>query len=109
MQQSGLVRIYSHTNTHRDMNMLSEAEGHTELRLSKYLIETNLGTPCDVLAYPYGSYSEEWEKAANDMGYKLVCEVSNTAINNTAEGKVPVKRLTVWGSFSAKEILQLIK
>ena len=109
MQHSGLVRIYSHTNTHRDMNTLSRAESNTELRLSKYLIETKLGTPCDVLAYPYGSYSGELEQAAYDMGYKLVCEVSDTAINNTAEGPEPIKRLTVWGSFTAKEILQLIK
>ena len=50
MQNSGLVSIQSHTYSHFDLTTLDEFSLLRELRLSKYLVEKNLGTDCDILS-----------------------------------------------------------
>ena len=40
-----------------------------ELRGSRECIETELGRPCHVIAYPYGENDERVRKAAKEAGY----------------------------------------
>ena len=109
MQQSGLVSIQSHTYSHSDLTVLNTFQLERELRLSKYLIEKNLGTKCDILAFPYGNYNQEVAGAAKRAGYKVVAQVGETGVNtvDTVNTK-PFVRITAYGSWSGDDLIMMI-
>ena len=72
MQDSGLVRFYSHTATHALCDELSEAEVAKELVSSKAAIEAELGNECPYLCWPKGAFSGNAISAAKKAGYKAV-------------------------------------
>lgn len=110
MQQSGLVSIQSHTYSHDDLATLDSFQLERELRLSKYLIEKNLGTKCDIVAFPYGSCNQQVVDAAKRAGYKVTAQVGETGTNPLADaGKVPFTRITAYGSWSGEELIKVIK
>lgn len=65
------MELGSHAMTHRDLRKLEDAELHDELARSKAEIEDITGTPCRVIAYPFGLHDERVEAAARDAGYEL--------------------------------------
>lgn len=72
MQDSGLVRFYSHTATHALCDVLGEAELADELKLSKSVIEAELGGECPYLCWPKGRFTDDAIVAAKKAGYKAV-------------------------------------
>jgi peptidoglycan/xylan/chitin deacetylase (PgdA/CDA1 family) len=77
LQQTGLFDLQSHTYWHpnfkRDKRKLSPAAFQKEvwfqLSKSKAVLEKKFGTKVDLLAWPFGIYDEELEKAAAKAGY----------------------------------------
>jgi peptidoglycan/xylan/chitin deacetylase (PgdA/CDA1 family) len=69
MTATGLVKIYSHTKTHRNCKELSMAELKEELEGSKKAIEEMLNTPCPYLCLPYGRFNRVTTEAAIEAGY----------------------------------------
>jgi peptidoglycan/xylan/chitin deacetylase (PgdA/CDA1 family) len=63
------VEIGSHTLTHRHLTRLGDAELREELTESKERLETELGRPCPLLAYPFGEEDARARRAARDAGY----------------------------------------
>lgn len=109
MNDSGYVDIQSHTHTHSDMTALTAEEVRYEFRMSRYLIEKNLGKKCEFLAYPYGYYNTDVLNTATDAGFLITSQVAND-ISSTAYGKIePVKRITTWGSLTPQQLLELIE
>ena len=104
MNQSGLISIQSHTYTHRDITLLSQFEALREIRYSKYLIEKNLGTKCKVLAFPYGFHNPTHIKLAHDAGYDLTVKVGNYGKNTPGQGQDALVRITVYGSWTGKDL-----
>ncbi len=109
MQQSGLVSIQSHTNSHTDLLTMNSYDIEREIRLSKYLIEKNLGTECDFLAFPFGSCNNEIVNSAYKAGYKVVSQVGETG-ENTLEDVTsnPLVRITVYGSWTGDDLIMMI-
>jgi peptidoglycan/xylan/chitin deacetylase (PgdA/CDA1 family) len=70
LQRRGM-EIGSHTMTHEDLRLLSDAELDAQLRDSKGALEEVTGRPCRTLAYPYGLYDERVVAAAGRAGYEL--------------------------------------
>ncbi|RKY17929.1 MAG: hypothetical protein DRQ55_14595 [Planctomycetota bacterium] len=65
--------IGSHTHTHRILAHLDLTEQEQELRMSKAILEGQLGTPVDTLAYPVGgasAYTQETQELARRCGYR---------------------------------------
>lgn len=114
MQNSGVIDIYSHSHTHRNMSELTVAQLQAELRLSKYLIEKNLGKNCNIFAYPYGGYSESTFKMAAYAGYKMQILVNDLqenefcVANKVSDGLEKFTRLTMSGSMSADELIEML-
>lgn len=54
---SGLVTVGAHTHTHANLARTDELTVERELRMSKDLIEDNLGVRCEHFAYPWGATS----------------------------------------------------
>ncbi len=110
MQQSGLVSIQSHTYDHKNLAELDSFQLERELRLSKLIIEKNLGTKCNIVAFPYGSCNQKVIDAAKRAGYKVTAQVGETGTNSVSNaGKVPFKRITAYGSWSGQDVLRIIK
>lgn len=110
MQQSGLVSIQSHTYSHYDLATLNAFQLEREFRLSKYLIEKNLGTKCDIVAFPYGSCNQQVVDAAKRAGYKVTAQVGETGTNPLSDaGKVPFTRITAYGSWNGEDLIRIIK
>ncbi len=72
----GGVSIQSHGASHRRFSELSLAEQQDELLLSKAALEDKLGSPVQVIAFPYGdpgANEEEGARALRDTGYHAAC------------------------------------
>lgn len=114
MQESGIVEIQSHSHTHRDMTSLSVAQLQEELRISRYLIETNLKESCYAFSYPFGRYNETTSRLARYAGYRMQILVNDaesgedSLANNVEEGIEHFTRLTVYGSMTADDLIRLI-
>ena len=109
MQQSGLIEIQSHSHSHKELALFDIAEIIREIRLSKYLIETNLNKECNFFAYPYGSISESAIQAVWAAGYKVQCQVGDYGYNTVETLSQPLLRITVNGNLSAEELLDMIE
>lgn len=70
LEASNLVRIGSHTLSHRRMAELSEIEQKLEFEGSRSWLDGKLGRPTYLLAYPYGSYNKQTYEAARAAGFR---------------------------------------
>ena len=71
MQAAGMS-FGSHTHTHRILSKLPFAEQREELRLSREILERELGRPVDTFAYPVGdrsSFNADTLRALADTGF----------------------------------------
>ncbi len=115
MQDSGLIDIESHTNDHVKLGQLDADTVNYELRKSKYLIEKNLGKTCDMIAYPYGSYSDTAIQASKKAGFIAQCLVGDDAtdidyeVNIPRDGVMNLTRITVSGTMGNVNIIELVR
>ena len=70
------VEIGAHSVSHPDLSTLSYEEALGELAGSKSGLETVLGEPVEVAAYPYGRANEETVRACRDAGFVAACAAS---------------------------------
>ncbi len=99
MHSSGLIEIGSHTHNHHrwadDELGLTRAEYlKTELRTSKDMIETMLGTDCKALCWPWGDYDEESVRIATETGYGALF-TTEKGTNSTAGDLSRLKRIVI--------------
>jgi peptidoglycan/xylan/chitin deacetylase (PgdA/CDA1 family) len=66
LQRNG-VSVQSHGASHRWFSKLTPHEQERELFLSKEVLEDNLGSAVDVLAFPYGDNGKEHEETAKSL------------------------------------------
>lgn len=115
MSDSGIIDIQSHTNDHLKLATVSMDIVNFELRKSKYLIEKNLGKTCDMIAYPYGSYTDSIIMASKKAGYATQCLVGDDAttidyeVNMPRDGVEHLTRITVSGLMGNVNVLELIR
>lgn len=102
------VDIQSHTYSHsflseRRHGRLSAAQYvrwlQTELVESKKVIEEETGRPVKYLAYPYGDYDENVERAVSDAGYEgaFTC---NYGASKRGQDPFKLRRVMVFGNTS---------
>jgi peptidoglycan/xylan/chitin deacetylase (PgdA/CDA1 family) len=83
LQATGLFDMQSHTFWHpnfkKEKRKLKPAEYQklvdTQLTKSKASLEKRFGTTVDVLAWPFGIYDDELEKAATKAGYVMALSI----------------------------------
>ena len=71
MKEGGLIRLYSHFNTHVYINELEKDDLLRGLKSSFAYLEKRLGETDLFFAYPHSSYSEETISALYDFGVRL--------------------------------------
>jgi peptidoglycan/xylan/chitin deacetylase (PgdA/CDA1 family) len=95
MSASGLVTFGSHTHTHRHFIRSEPYKNlEEELRMSKSLIETNLGKSCDHLAWPWGDYEPAWTELAKKLGYTSI-STTKAGANIFGGNPLELKRINV--------------
>ena len=115
MEDSGLIDIQSHTASHKALGTIDYSRLVTELRKSKYTIEKNLGKECDMIAFPYGSYTDEVKAAAKSAGYKLQTLVDDKSteedfqVNIPSEGVESLTRMTISGTMGNVNVIEIIR
>ena len=109
MEQSGVIDIESHSHTHKDFSTLSKEESLYEIRMSKYLIEKNMGKKVTVFAYPYGFDNEYSQDLIKVAGYDIINYVGEKGSNSVDGGLDRLKRLTVAGNYTTERLLELIR
>jgi len=80
LDQSGMVEIASHTQSHPDLTRMSAAQRWTELAKSKDLIEQHLGHPCTSFVYPSGRYDGATVADARRAGYQIAFTTNGGAV-----------------------------
>jgi peptidoglycan/xylan/chitin deacetylase (PgdA/CDA1 family) len=68
LQEAGW-EVGSHTRTHPRLTNLDDDAMRDELTQSRHEIATNLSSPCETIAYPYGDVDERVAGAARSAGY----------------------------------------
>jgi peptidoglycan/xylan/chitin deacetylase (PgdA/CDA1 family) len=88
------VEIGAHGHSHRALDVLTHAEAHEEIALSKQLLEDALGHPVSSFAYPHG-YANRWTKdEVRRCGFHSACGVRN-AFSHPEDDRWQLARLTV--------------
>jgi peptidoglycan/xylan/chitin deacetylase (PgdA/CDA1 family) len=64
------VKIGSHTVSHADLTELGTEEAFHELRRSREDLEAIVGTPVELVAFPYGKCTEQVAEQARRAGYR---------------------------------------
>lgn len=93
------IDIESHTVNHVHLNSLSYEEQLKELKDSKSKIESITNKPVLSIAYPFGDYNENSEKAATAAGYSLAF-TTNRGLANKSDNKVSLDRIYVSSDYS---------
>jgi peptidoglycan/xylan/chitin deacetylase (PgdA/CDA1 family) len=94
--------IGSHTATHTVLTAMSPTELAEELRTSKARIESELGRPCEWLAYPNGhrpDFSPAAEQAAREAGYSAALAMTGRA-NPRSLDPFAIDRVCIPGDLS---------
>ena len=94
MAQEGIITFGSHTVNHYGLGNCDEDIIYSELFRSKETIEEWTGKPCLALSLPGGSWKQEVNEIAKDVGYKYIFN-SVPGINNLSTGFYNIKRYCV--------------
>jgi peptidoglycan/xylan/chitin deacetylase (PgdA/CDA1 family) len=78
MAQAG-IRFGSHTQTHQILTTVEGDKAHEEVLGSKAAIESMLGKPCAVFAYPNGNRSAETRRILAGAGFELAVTTERSA------------------------------
>lgn len=108
MQQSGVISIQSHSNTHRDFSLLSDDEAFEDMLVSKRLIESSLGTGCVVFSYPYGKFTTASRSFSELSGFAMEAFVADSSANTVDADTCEFYRLTVDGVISGDDLVRKI-
>jgi peptidoglycan/xylan/chitin deacetylase (PgdA/CDA1 family) len=101
------VEVAAHSCSHPQLDQLPQRQVESELRISKEVLEAELGRAVEGMAYPYGYSTAAVRQTAFDVGYRYACIVGNGTVGpNCDEFALP--RLTVSRSTGQREFSQII-
>lgn len=69
----------SHTLNHPRLTQLDDEQARQELEQSRKILEDNLGTKIDLLAYPYGNTDLRIQRLTSESGYTAACGIDRGA------------------------------
>lgn len=95
MEDSGLVKIESHTHTHLRYNpSILDEQIFSELKRSKEIIERNLNKVCRHIAWPWGRCDDQLAEIARECGY---CSALTTqrGPNSVGSDIMKIKRFAI--------------
>jgi peptidoglycan/xylan/chitin deacetylase (PgdA/CDA1 family) len=116
LKKSGLFEIQSHTYWHpnfkRERKKLSltalDTLILTQLKKSKSRLETEMGAPVDMLAWPFGIYDDSLIKKAADVGYQATFTIERRHATQ-ADSVMKLPRYLLVNADSGRAFVQLLQ
>jgi peptidoglycan/xylan/chitin deacetylase (PgdA/CDA1 family) len=92
MSASGLVRLESHSHSHR--NYVAGIDTlKKDVELSMHLLEKNLGRRPRYFAYPFGIFNTETDEILLSCGFEKLLTVESTRVKGkSVEGRFGISR-----------------
>lgn len=107
MQRAG-VAFHSHTRSHASLPALDDQQLATELAGSRAELKALLGTPVDLLAYPFGHVDERVARAAKQAGYRAAFS-TQPGFNRRDVDRHRIRRIDVYGTDTSSQLLRKVK
>lgn len=107
MQRAG-VSFQSHTCSHASLPMLDEKRLAAELADSRCTLETLLGRPVDLLAYPFGHVDERVVEAAKRAGYRAAFS-TQPGFNRRDVERYRIRRIDIYGTDTPAMLLRKMR
>jgi len=108
MENDG-IEFGIHTATHQNLTAVPAEQAAREISKSKQDMETALGHPVLVFAYPYGRYNETTEKEVAIAGFKAAVTTVVGKNQLQPEDHFALKRLRVTGYITRDEFVNMIE
>jgi peptidoglycan/xylan/chitin deacetylase (PgdA/CDA1 family) len=105
MRREGM-HIGSHGLQHLRLTQLPEPDVHTEVRLSKQILENEVGTAVDTFSYPFGEVNEMVAEATRGAGYACAV-VGQGRVDRHARAHF-IPRQEVLGTTTMREFVDLL-
>jgi peptidoglycan/xylan/chitin deacetylase (PgdA/CDA1 family) len=102
------MEIGSHGKSHRPLTELPPEEMVRELRESREVLESRLGTPVRALSAPRGFWSGSVAAAVQAAGYEAAW-VSTIGTNGRETSPIGLRRIVVRGQFSVDRIVAMVE
>jgi peptidoglycan/xylan/chitin deacetylase (PgdA/CDA1 family) len=103
---SGLIELQPHTRSHPRLAELATEEARSEVVSSMLDMQAMLGLPCNIFAYPYGSYSRETDRIVRESGFTAACTVREGTVSGSSDPyllpRVSIDSSTTWPQFKGK-------
>ncbi|MFW6164043.1 MAG: polysaccharide deacetylase family protein, partial [Planctomycetota bacterium] len=93
--RDGGMEIGSHTLSHARLTTLAADDAYDELDQSKHLLESKLGQPVDLLAYPAGAHNQDVMDLAAEAGYEAAFTTEVGPVRPGDDG-FALRRIGVW-------------
>ena len=102
MVTSGIVEFGSHTNTHRDLTLLSQEDAWEEIQGSRERLEERLDLTVSSFCYPISRTSECVKALVDRAGYTHACRTGASGGDVFELPRVGIYRHTGWTEFKFK-------
>lgn len=93
------VEIGAHGQSHRELDVLSEAEARAEIAGSKQSLESVVERRVDTFAYPHGYHGNNVRRLVIDAGFTSACAVKEGA-SSPEDDPFALARITIRGETS---------
>jgi peptidoglycan/xylan/chitin deacetylase (PgdA/CDA1 family) len=103
----GVTEIGAHTVSHPHLDLLTDSEARSELRISREALEDCIGDWVTSLAYPHGSHTRRTTTLARDSGYLTAHAVKN-ALSHTGDDVFAVARFTVQAETPRSRVMTVL-
>ncbi|MGN0136905.1 polysaccharide deacetylase family protein [Anaerotignum sp.] len=109
MENSGWVKIYSHTADHQPVEAGKEEEFLASVQRSEEALDENLTADhVKAISYPNGRYTEESQRLLEEDGYVLQFTVENSVITR-ATSRDALPRIMVSSGMDGKDVVRKIE
>jgi peptidoglycan/xylan/chitin deacetylase (PgdA/CDA1 family) len=100
MQQAGMS-FQSHGHRHVDYSRLDARTAAEQLRLSRQMLEQNLGRRADCFSAPYGLLNRRLIRAAHEAGFQFIFSSRSWPVRprQASAGRLAIYRGTTLGEF----------
>lgn len=102
----------SHTHSHCNMTVESDAQQRTELALSKELLERHVQQPVRLFAYPYGYHSEASRRNVLQAGFECAIATEYAVVTRHSDPyrlpRLGIQEPSLW-FFTGEILYQMLK
>jgi peptidoglycan/xylan/chitin deacetylase (PgdA/CDA1 family)/glycosyltransferase involved in cell wall biosynthesis len=90
------IHFGAHSSTHPALTAISSFQAVSEITDSRKLLESKLGVPANIFAYPYGEYNLSIQSILQEAGFIASCTI-DTGLNTLITPSFLLRRAEVQG------------